>query len=228
MEGAAVACVSVPGAASHKGFDETSVETLHAVFAEAVAVLEEREVPYVVIGGLASAALGRPRASADVDILVMPHDARPALLALAERGFETDEINPHWLFKAVKEGVLVDLLFKMKGDIYLDADMLARATVQEVLGTPARVIPAEDLVVVKALAHDEESTRHWFDALGIIAAGNLDWDYLVRRAAKGPRRVLSLLLYATSLDLVVPPRVIRAVHDFAFGDVDVDAAPGRA
>jgi hypothetical protein len=122
----------------------------------------------------------------------------------------------------VKLGVLVDLLFKMKGDIYLDAEMLERATTQQVLGTAARVIPAEDLIVVKALAHDEESTRHWFDALGVVAAGSLDWDYLVRRAAKGPRRVLSLLAYATSLDLVVPSRVIRAVHDFAFTEPDAD------
>jgi predicted nucleotidyltransferase len=227
MEGAALECVSVPGAACHKGFEEADIDTLHAVFAEAIEVLEEHDVPYVEIGGLASAALGRPRASADIDILVTPQDARGALVALGDAEFATDEINPHWLFKAVKDGVLVDLLFKMKGDIYLDAEMLERATTKPVLGTAARVIPAEDLIVVKALAHDEESTRHWFDALGVVAAGALDWDYLVRRAAKGPRRVLSLLLYATSLDLVVPARVIRAIHDFAFGEDEGDRGPAR-
>jgi predicted nucleotidyltransferase len=212
-EGAAFDCVSVPGAACHKGFDDADVDTLNAVFAEAVGVLDACGVPYVVIGGLASAAIGRPRASADIDLLVMPQDARRGLMALAEAGFATDEINPHWLFKAVKHGVLVDLLFKMKGDIYLDAEMLERATTRDVLGSPARVIPSEDLVVVKAIAHDEESTRHWFDALGVVAAGEMDWDYLLRRAAKGPRRVLSLLLYATSVDLVVPARVIRDLHE---------------
>jgi hypothetical protein len=36
----------------------------------------------------------------------------------------------------------VDLLFKMKGDIYLDDEMLARAGVR-VHGHPARVIPRE-------------------------------------------------------------------------------------
>jgi predicted nucleotidyltransferase len=221
--------VSVPGAACHKGFEETDIDTLHSVFAESVEILEEHDVPYVVIGGLASAALGRPRASADIDILVMPQDARRALAAFGDASFATDEINPHWLFKAVKDGVLVDLLFKMKGDIYLDAEMLERATTKAVLGTAARVIPAEDLLVVKALAHDEESTRHWFDALGLVAAGSLDWDYVVRRAAKGPRRVLSLLAYATSLDLVVPLRVIRAVHDFAFCEAEADVPPqGRS
>jgi predicted nucleotidyltransferase len=205
--------VAVPGAASHKGFDDTDVDTLQTIFSEAIGVLEDCDVPYVVIGGLASAAIGRARASADIDLLVMPQDARRGLMALADRGFATDEINPHWLFKAVKHRVLVDLLFKMKGDIYLDAEMLERATMREVLGAQARVIPPEDLVVVKAIAHDEESTRHWFDALGVVAAGEIDWDYLLRRAAKGPRRVASLLLYATSVDLVVPPRVIRELCD---------------
>jgi hypothetical protein len=216
MEDAPCVLVSAPGAASHAGFDDVDLATLHAMFAEVVQALDAREIPYVVIGGLASAAHGRPRASGDIDILVTPHDARPALCTLGDAGFHTDEINPHWLFKAIKHGVLVDLLFKMKGDIYPDDEMLARADVRHVYGHPARVIPGEDLVVVKALAHDEESPRHWFDALGILAAGGLDWEYLVRRAAKGPRRVLSLLLYATSVDLVVPHGVIHRLHEIAF------------
>jgi predicted nucleotidyltransferase len=223
MEDALFQDVSVPGAACHKGFDDADAGTLHAVFARAVRALEACEIPYVVIGGLASAALGRPRASGDIDILVTPHDARRALEVLADAGFETEETNPHWIFKAVRDGALVDLLFKMKGDIYLDDEMLARSPVREVHGHPAHVIPREDLVVVKALAHDEESSRHWFDALGIVALGDLDWDYLIRRAAKGRRRVLSLLLYATSVDLVVPPSVIRRLHEDIFTDAEEGA-----
>jgi len=66
--------------------------------------------------------------------------------------------------------------------------------------------------VIKAIAHDEETPRHWFDALGILARGGIDWDYLVRRASRGPRRVLSLLLYALSMDLVVAPEAVRALE----------------
>jgi predicted nucleotidyltransferase len=210
------AIVSLPGAASHAGFDDADVAVLRAVFGDAVRAFDREAVDYVLIGGQASAVHGRPRASGDVDLLVTPQDARRALTALADAGFATEETNPHWLFKAVKDGVLVDLLFKMKGDIYLDAEMLGRAAAHKVAGHMVRVIPREDLIVVKALAHDEETPRHWFDALGIIAGGGLDWDYLVRRAAKGPRRVLSLLLYATSVDLVVPTTVIGRLHEAAF------------
>ena len=57
--------------------------------------------------------------------------------------------------------------------------------------------------------HAEYSPRHWHDALALIVACDLDWDYLARRARHGPRRVLSLLLYAQSNDLPVPARVVQ-------------------
>ena len=202
----------LPGAASHRGFDECDAAQLWDVFAEADRALEAGDVPYVVIGGVASAALGRPRASGDIDLLVRPHDARRALCELASAGFETDETNLAWIFKATKQGVLLDLLFRVKGDIYLDDDMLERAPRREVGGRLVPIMPAEDLLVVKAIAHDEESSRHWFDALALIARVPLDWDYLLARALVGPRRVLALLLYATSVDLVVPPAVIERLY----------------
>jgi len=201
----------MPGAASHRGFDACDAADLAAVFAEAVTALEEAKIPHVLIGGLASSALGRPRCSADVDLLVRPRDAARALDALAAHGFDTEETNPHWLYKATKRGVLVDLLFKGPRDVYLDDSMLARARVMPVLGKAIRVVPPEDLLVMKALVHDEETPRHWHDALALIATGELDWDYAVWRARKGSRRVLSLLFYALSIDLAVPARVIAAL-----------------
>jgi predicted nucleotidyltransferase len=206
------AAVRLPGAARHHGFDEHAPAVLEAAFADAVDALEKGSLPYVLIGGLASAAVGRPRCSADIDLFVHPRDAARALELLAEAGFETEETNPHWLYKATRDGVLVDVIFKGPRDVYLDAEMLARARVESVLGHPVRIAPAEDLLVMKALVHDEETPRHWHDALGIVAAGDLDWDYLVQRARKGNRRVLSLLYYALSVDLAVPARAIAALH----------------
>src|SRR5262245_20688652 len=104
--------MALAGAASHRGFDDVTPDTLLAVFAEADQVLEAADVPYLLIGGMASAVLGRPRASGDIDLLVAPQDAHRALDALAAARFDTDETNPHWLFKASKQGVLLDLLFK--------------------------------------------------------------------------------------------------------------------
>jgi hypothetical protein len=209
MSGAAV---RLPGAARHAGFDTSAPGELETAFADATRALDEGGLPYLLIGGLASAAVGRPRCSADIDLFVYPRDAARALDLLAPAGFETEQTNPHWLYKATRAGVLVDLIFKGPRDVYLDEQMLARARREPVLGRPVPIAPAEDLLVMKALVHDEETPRHWHDALGIVASGGLDWDYLVFRARKGNRRVLSLLYYALSIDLAVPAGAIEALH----------------
>ena len=59
-------------------------------------------------------------------------------------------------------------------------------------GVDVPAIPPEDLIVIKAIVHDEESPRHWHDALGVLAGTSLDWDYLLERAKLGPNRLLSL------------------------------------
>jgi predicted nucleotidyltransferase len=182
-------------------------------YGRAVGALERGQVPYMLIGGLASAVYGRPRWTHDVDLFVKPEDARGALDKLADAGFVTEETNPHWIYKAWKDGAVIDLIFCVTGDIYVDDGMLARSRVAAFKGRSARVVPPEDLVVIKAVVHDEPSARHWHDALGIIAATELDWDYLLRRAQHGARRVLSLLVYAQSNDLVVPERAIQELFD---------------
>ncbi|HEV3407063.1 MAG TPA: nucleotidyltransferase [Gaiellaceae bacterium] len=183
----------------------------------AVSALERADVPYMVIGGLASAVYGRPRWTHDIDLFVKPEDARRALHALADAGFVTEETNPHWIFKAWRDGAVIDLIFCVKGDIYVDEEMLSRSRVAEIKGRRARVLPPEDLVVIKAIVHDEPSARHWHDALGVIAGTELDWEYLLRRAPRGARRVLSLLLYAQASDLVVPEGAIRDLFATIYG-----------
>jgi predicted nucleotidyltransferase len=172
-----------------------NADALGATLADAIAAIEGAGIDYLLIGGLAIVALGRLRHSKDIDLLVRPEDARAALDALGAAGFETKDINPMWLFKAFRSELQVDLIFKLRGDIYLDEEMLRRSVVETYKGSRVRIAPPEDLIVIKALTHDEET---------LIARGGLDWDYILRRAVKGPRRVLSLLHYATSLDLLVP------------------------
>jgi predicted nucleotidyltransferase len=209
--------MQVPGAASHDGHTADQ-DVLGDVLADAVRIIEQAGIPYVVIGGTASFVHGRARCSGDIDFLVRPSDAPRVLEALEAEGFTTERTNEHWLFKAFRDGVLVDILFRSCGDVFLDDEMLARSIDGEFRGTRLRLVPPEDLIVIKAIAYDEQTPRHWYDALGVIASADLDWDYLLRRARRAPRRVLSLLVYATSDDLLVPTRVIRRLHDSVFGE----------
>ena len=188
-------------------------DPLERTIVDAVEAIEGAGIPYVVIGGLASSLLGRPRRTRDVDLLVKKDDAARALVALAAAGFATEETNPLWIFKAMRDDVQIDVIFWLKGDVYLDDEMLARARDEPVGDRTVKVIPPEDLIVVKAVIHDEQTPRHWHDALGVIADQELDWEYLFRRARHGARRVLALLLYAQSNDLIVPDEAIRGLYE---------------
>jgi predicted nucleotidyltransferase len=200
--------VDRPGVAVHEG-STAGVESLTSVLGEAVRALDKDGIDYVLIGGQASSLLGRPRCSSDIDLLVTPEDAPHALAALASAGFRTERVNPHWLFKAYRRDVLIDLLFKVRGEIYLDPEMLRRSTMRRFRGAQVRVVPPEDLIVMKAIVHDEETPRHWADALAILASADLDWDYLLARSRRAPRRMLSFLCYAMSVDLFVPTPALR-------------------
>jgi predicted nucleotidyltransferase len=193
--------------------DELLVRTV----VDAVDALEHEDIPYVVIGGLASSLLGRPRMTRDIDFLVRDDDAVCALAALRDAGFDTEETNPKWIYKAVRDDVTIDVIFWLKGDFYLDDEMLERARDVVVGARTLKVIPPEDLIVVKAVIHDEQTPRHWHDALGVIADQELDWEYLHRRARHGARRVLALLLYAQSNDLIVPDEAIKRLYEMIYG-----------
>lgn len=199
--------------------DDVDDGTFHAVLDAAVGALEQKGVPSLLVGGIAASTYGRPRWTHDVDVLVRPIDAGLALDALAAEGFATDETFPDWLYKAEKDGVSVDVIFSMPGGILLDDERLARGRDETIGGRSVRVMAPEDMLVIKAVVHDEHMPRHWHDGLAILAHADLDWEYLLRRArAHGARRVLSLLLYAQSNDVVVPSGPVRALFEAVFAE----------
>jgi predicted nucleotidyltransferase len=188
------------------GVDEA---TFRRVLAQAIRVAEATGLPHAFMGGIASTALGRPRWTHDVDLLVRPRDARAMLRAFADAGFATEETDQAWLYKATSDGVLVDVIFESTGGIVLDDEMLARVRTARFGGLRLSVLAPEDLLVIKAIVHREHRQRHWFDALALVESGELDWEYLLRRAAPNPRRVASLLLYAQTDGLAVPDWVVE-------------------
>ena len=184
------------------------------VLRETAEVLADGHVPHVFMGGLASAALGRPRWTHDIDVFVGPQDNQRALAVLEAAGFTTQETDAEWLFKALKDDVLVDVIFRSSGSVILDKEMVARARRATVAGAQVPVIPAEDLIVIKALVFKERAPRHWYDALALLQRTDLDWSYLIKRAlAYDHRRVLSLLIYARSEDRAVPAEAIQKLFD---------------
>jgi predicted nucleotidyltransferase len=201
---------------------ETAIEVTEAddgdlflrVLDQALDALHTADIPFLLIGGIGSAVYGRDQGTRDIDVFVRPETSRRVLEELGARGFETKEVAERWLSKAMKDGVLVDVIFRSTRDILLGDEMLRRSRVMPFRGREVPLAPPEDLVVMKACAMSEDTSRYWYDAVSIIAHSELDWDYLVARAREhGARRVLSLLLFATSLDIVVPSEPIETLYD---------------
>src|SRR6185437_4641189 len=168
--------------------DPELLDRFNRIIGETVEAIEEAAIRYVFIGGIASGGLGRPRTTHYIYLFVMPEDAARALRALAKKGFSTQKTDPSWLYKAWKEDILVDVIFKSKGDIYLDNEMYRRVMVAEFHGRKLRLVAPEDLFIIKAAAHSEVTPGHWHDAIALLTHSKMDWEYLLRRARRAPRR----------------------------------------
>lgn len=190
----------------------TELSTINRVLNETICAIEEAGIPYALIGGLAAKNLGRPRVTHDIDIFVKPDDATTVLKVLEEKEFVTQERDPVWLFKAWKEEILVDIIFRSSGDIYFDEEVREHVRRIPYNGHFINAISPEDLIVIKSAVHEEHSSHHWHDALAVLTQGNLDWEYLLKRAKHAPRRVLALFIYAQSKDLAVPNEIIQRLY----------------
>jgi hypothetical protein len=171
-------------------------------FKEGTDALEQGNVPYVIGGGIAVWAYGRQRWTKDIDVFLKPEDAGRALDVLSAAGFRTEMTDPTWLYKAFAGDQMIDIIFKSRGDIYMDDESLARGVVREIdgIGVSFRFMAPEDLIIRKIFAMHEHRPD-WYDSISVIEGlkGDLDWAYFMKRAQIDTGRVLSFLLFAESV-----------------------------
>src|SRR4051812_20470857 len=144
--------------------DPELADRFNRVLRQTVEAMEESGLRYAFIGGIASSGLGRPRSTHDIDLFVVPEQAELALRALAKKGFRIEKTDPTWLYKGFKEDILVDVIFKSKGEIYFDSEMYRRTITAEFHELTLRLVSPEDLLIIKAAAHSELTPNHWHDA----------------------------------------------------------------
>jgi len=155
---------------------------------EVQSFMQERGWRFCVIGGLALARWGEPRATQDVDITLFagfgaeePYVAE-LLSRFPARVSEPAEFarkNRVLLLRAAN-GVPVDLAL---GGIPFEEQAVRRATPFEFAsGVSLVTCSAEDLIVLKCFADREQD---WLDVRGILVrqGGRLDWRYLREQLA---------------------------------------------
>ena len=129
--------------------------------------LEERRIPYMVIGGIANLVWGQPRSTLDVDASVLVEEtAWPSLIGELGRAFRMIPQHPmaflrdtHVLPVETDDGVRIDLLW---AKLPYEHKAIARATIEDVAGHRVRVCRPEDLIIHKIISErprDREDVR---------------------------------------------------------------------
>jgi len=166
---------------------EPTFEEMIDAMKDAVGVLQSREIPFVLGGGLAAWARGGPRSEHDVDLLLREQDAEGALTALADSGMRTERPPEGWLVKAWHDnGTLIDLIYSPAGGPVTD-EWLERAPLIEVMALRVRVSTLEDLMTTKLLALNEQEPS--FGSVLELARAlreQVDWDDVRARTEASP------------------------------------------
>lgn len=161
----------------------------HAALARVIAILEEADVPYMVVGSLASAHWGMPRSTNDIDIVV-ELDSRsvdgllarlPQDLYYVPETLARDAVIRRTMFNVIDQetGWKIDLVVR-KNRAFSRTELTRRVR-DTAYGTELWLASPEDTVLVKLeWAKEGDSERHVRDVVGILSvrAGELDTGYI--------------------------------------------------
>jgi hypothetical protein len=164
---------------------------------EVTSILDKNRIPYLITGGMAVFVWGRPRFTADIDLVVeLSIDKldvlEKALKSLDEAGYVDGDVmrealTRHGEFSFIdgKTGMKVDFWIST-GDAF-DSSRIKRRVAKKIIGHDVYFSTPEDLILSKLRWwRDTGSSRHKEDIVSIISiSGNdLDREYLDKWAGK--------------------------------------------
>ena len=139
----------------------TDQEAALVLIAETVEALQ---IPYMIIGGMANAIWGEPRATLDIDITVWVNEQE--IETIPERLSDPFTVLPEDPVDFIREtrvlpmeteaGVRIDCIFGM---LPFEKAAIARSVNRSVAGKPIRFCTAEDLVLYKIISEREQDLR---------------------------------------------------------------------
>jgi hypothetical protein len=152
----------------------------------AMDILEAAGIEYAVGGAYALAVhTGIVRHTKDFDVFLKQETVADALAAFEREGLRTEMTHPHWIAKAFSpDGELfVDLIYSSgNGICRVDDQWLANALSGEVLGRPARLCAAEEILWSKSFIQERERFDGADIAHLLLKRGErLNWDRLLAR-----------------------------------------------
>jgi predicted nucleotidyltransferase len=145
--------------------------------------LGKHKIRYVVIGALPVHFYGRPRTSADIDIVLISRVSKERLLkALAKRYtlYYNEKMVMKFIDNITKSGVDILLHLSTAG---LSRESLKRLKKVEVDGILVAIPCPEDYIISKLKARRPDNFD-FSDVMSVLLnmREELDWDYLMKRA----------------------------------------------
>jgi hypothetical protein len=151
-------------------------------------------IAYMVTGSMASNAWGIPRTTHDLDFVIQLHLSLAPKLAAAFTGdYFTDEesirgaLQPPYQFNIIHVPSALKLDFWTLRPVPFEQEMFRRRQQQNVVGEPAWIATAEDVILHKLYWHTiTPSDRQLGDVAGVVAVqrGQLDTAYMRRWAGQ--------------------------------------------
>lgn len=152
-------------------------------------ILDQLNIPYLVTGGMAVLVWGRPRFTADIDIIIKLKtndidSLASALMEISEFGYVDKDVmqealSNHGEFNFIdgESGVKVD--FWVVNQKAAGVDEFSRGTAKEILGQKVYFISPEDLILSKLRWYKiSPSSRHLEDIESVLKISKVDKRYL--------------------------------------------------
>ena len=158
---------------------------LQQTLADLATKLSELGIPYMLIGGMANAIWGEPRATLDIDVTIEVDESRKdsvidalcgcydALVDSPQEFVGTTRVLP----LRASSGVRIDLIFSL---LPFEQEAIQRAVEIEIGGASVSVCTAEDLILLKIFS-DRERDINDAHAVCLRQFKQLDLDYLEPR-----------------------------------------------
>lgn len=159
-------------------------------------ILADLNIPYIITGGIAVVVWGRPRFTADIDVVIelVPQKIKKlahALLQIDKDVYVDEEMMKTALsnqgeFNFIHPGAGLKVDFWILKNDAFDKERIRRRIAKKVAGQELYFTSPEDLILIKLKWFKEsQSTRQLEDIASVLRIQkNLDFDYLKRWAKK--------------------------------------------
>lgn len=179
----------------------------HHLLVQIAKTLDDLKISYFITGGISVLVWGRPRFTADIDLVIelkredIERLARALRLLSPEGYIDTDmmkeALQTHGEFNFIESNTGIKVDFWILSNSEFDKSRLRRRVPREVLGIPVYFTSAEDLILIKLKWYKEsESDQQRADIESILKiTKNIDHKYLQKMAQKlGLREILEKII----------------------------------